>query len=159
MCCLTWKAQSARIKILAFMLMLAGWLSCTVLGVRNCSLLYWKISSNLVRRPFVYVQYLLLCGLRTFRNVCSVFSVNRPSFTADAVHRDVNRYWQHQFRNFYNRQILSVGDNMASCRKDRIELLILDVAQENFCSFCTNFNISTVIDLNYWSVLLCNSTL
>jgi len=42
-CCLTWKAQSATIKILAFMLMLAGWDSCTVLGVRNCCLLYRKI--------------------------------------------------------------------------------------------------------------------
>jgi len=38
---------------LAFMLMLADWVSCTVLGVRNCCLLYWRISIQLVHRPFV----------------------------------------------------------------------------------------------------------
>jgi hypothetical protein len=34
---------------------------------------------------------------------------------------------------------------MASSLMDRIEILILDAAEQKFCSFCINFNISTVI--------------
>jgi hypothetical protein len=37
---------------------------------------------------------------------------------------------------------------MASSRNDRIEILNLDIVQQNFCSFCTNFIISAVIGLN-----------
>jgi hypothetical protein len=38
---------------------------------------------------------------------------------------------------------------MASSRKDQGEILCLDVAEQIFCSFGTNFNSSTVIGLNY----------
>ena len=37
---------------------------------------------------------------------------------------------------------------MASSRKDRIEILCQDAAQQIFCSFCTNFNIRNVTGLN-----------
>ena len=41
---------------------------------------------------------------------------------------------------------------MASARNDRIVKLSIYIAKHNYCSFCVNFNISTVIGLNYQEV-------
>ena len=47
------------------------------------------------------------------------------------------------------KQILSVSENMAYSRKERIEILCLDAAEQTFCSFCTNLNISNVTRFKY----------
>jgi hypothetical protein len=146
MCCLTWKAQSATIKILAFMLKLAGRLAA-LCWVNGTAVFYTEDLAYSWCTNHLYKHILPFCVLCNLRHIYSIYLVNKPYFTVNTVHWDVKCIWGREDHNPY-RQYLSMSENMAPSRKGWIEILCLDIAEHHFCSTCINLNISIIIDLN-----------